>query len=826
MSKILLSKGLTNTNKHAISYSAEEACNEILKGESTNFYESYNEKQQIRFFADIDFKRDKDGNSYTKEDMILIDKAINNALQEINISNIGLGKAIVGQSSGKGYVNKSICYISSWRIWWPNSFSNLSTIKAWIIDNFEIIFIQKLKQQLKTNTKIGWINVVDKSVYVGSRKLRCVLSSKDREIRPLILTSLYPGEIEDTFISYIPSTCNEIFYTFNEVKMVEYINYENNISDIESVLTSLSDYRWNTYDTWIKIGMALKNSGYSFELWNKYSKICDTASKYNLESCITHWNSFSSNGELKIGTLYHWLKEDGIDIGFIPSIDDWTEAESIFGTSIAINEPLVESHILFKNEFGLACVFAKYYKNNIVCASHEPNTWYVFNTSKNIWIETYEISIVNMFCENMENIIKSIYDYYNELCEDDEKLKKIQKLINNTTILRVASICVRSASGMLYDKTFSKKLNSKKDILSVLNGTIELRTGMLRPRVREDYFTYILDYNYNPDANLFIWNKYFKTLFCDEEMINYIQWLLGYCLTGEQSAGVLPILYGNGHNGKSALIDFIKKVLGPTLYTTLNKKDFCSSDKNMDSLYYAIHARVATLNEAGKVTLDEEMLKNLTSATDTISVQAKFKSSVEVKFQLKLFIITNDKPTFSISTTSIWDRVRLLPFNVRFEYPESDEWDEELVTSGLMAAKDPLFLEELGKNIEGLLLWMIQGAIRFYSETEKIPKSIKISNKSYKLECNPAIEFLTDNIESSDICKISSLELLNMYKSYLIKNGTRDPKILKDRLLCVNLSSGMKGLGFVKKDYRIEGKVISGYIGCKFKHISDIDIVV
>lgn len=67
------------------------------------------------------------------------------------------------------------------------------------------------------------------------------------------------------------------------------------------------------YDSWIKVGMALKQEGYSCELWDSWSS---SSSKYKVGECEKRWISFDSD-ELTGGTIYHLACE----YGYMPEDD-------------------------------------------------------------------------------------------------------------------------------------------------------------------------------------------------------------------------------------------------------------------------------------------------------------------------------------------------------------------------------------------------------------------------------------------------------------------------------------------------------------------------
>ncbi len=99
--------------------------------------------------------------------------------------------------------------------------------------------------------------------------------------------------------------------------------------------------------------------------------------------------------------------------------------------------------------------------------------------------------------------------------------------------------------------------------LNCRNGTIDLRTGNLRPHRREDHITKLCSVAYEPDATCPLWLK-FQDQICDghESLVTFKQRFYGYCLTADVSEQVLLILYGGGANGKSTEVNTFLRLLG------------------------------------------------------------------------------------------------------------------------------------------------------------------------------------------------------------------------------------------------------------------------
>jgi Bifunctional DNA primase/polymerase, N-terminal/D5 N terminal like len=101
-------------------------------------------------------------------------------------------------------------------------------------------------------------------------------------------------------------------------------------------------------------------------------------------------------------------------------------------------------------------------------------------------------------------------------------------------------------------------------LLAVANGTIDLRSGELRQSRREDFMTKSLSVEYDRNATAPRWIEFVEEITQgDIALAEFLQRLLGYCLTGDTSEQCLFILHGHGANGKSTLLEVVHELLGP-----------------------------------------------------------------------------------------------------------------------------------------------------------------------------------------------------------------------------------------------------------------------
>ncbi len=101
-------------------------------------------------------------------------------------------------------------------------------------------------------------------------------------------------------------------------------------------------------------------------------------------------------------------------------------------------------------------------------------------------------------------------------------------------------------------------------LLTVANGTIDLRTGKLQePHRREDLITRLAPVAYDPDAECPRWLAHLKFVTKErQELIDFLQRAVGYSLTGDTREQCLFFLYGTGANGKGTTIRTLEALLG------------------------------------------------------------------------------------------------------------------------------------------------------------------------------------------------------------------------------------------------------------------------
>ena len=107
------------------------------------------------------------------------------------------------------------------------------------------------------------------------------------------------------------------------------------------------------------------------------------------------------------------------------------------------------------------------------------------------------------------------------------------------------------------------QLDTDPWLLNVENGTLDLRTGNLRPHCREDLITKLIPVPYIPNATCPTWDSFLHRIMTgNKELIRFLQKAIGYSLTGSTKEQVIFIFYGTGANDKSTFLITILSLLG------------------------------------------------------------------------------------------------------------------------------------------------------------------------------------------------------------------------------------------------------------------------
>ena len=404
------------------------------------------------------------------------------------------------------------------------------------------------------------------------------------------------------------------------------------------------------------------------------------------------------------------------------------------------------------NDKGSAELFSTVFKN---VSRYNPTQkdWMYYNGIK--WIADTEGMKAK---RNAKKLADAILSYAVNVSELDREnyLKYASRLMN----YRDRNTMVNDAK----DLNFFENTELDKDdlLLNLKNCVLDLSGDM--PKVLEHNADLLLskccNASYDPQATCKLWEKTINEIMeGNEEKIRYLQKILGLCLTGITAEEELYFFYGaSTRNGKSTICETVLSILndyGATISpeTLAVKANKDSRTASPDIAKLAGTRLVIASEPPKKMIFDTSLVKTLTGRD---RVTARFLHQNEFCFtpKFKLLINTNYLPTITDQTVFKSGRIRVVSFNKHFDEHEQNK-----------KLKD-----ELRKEANGILNWMIRGLYLYRKEGLEPPTAVRDSTEEYEADSDKIGRFISECLVKSDK-NTSAKDVYETYSKWCSDSG-------------------------------------------------------
>lgn len=367
-------------------------------------------------------------------------------------------------------------------------------------------------------------------------------------------------------------------------------------------------------------------------------------------------------------------------------------------------------------------------------------------------------------------------------------LRERERHFTESTNMRRIRNGVEYAQSMPQFATAVSKFDSVRTahLLNFTNGTVDLRTGALHPHCKEDYITKMCQYPYDPEAKAPFWQQTLNLLFDgNQELIRYVQVMLGASMVGSQDVRSVFIAYGPaGSNGKSALFEALGEVLGG--YADHAEFEMLAGidTGNLTELTTKMRIRGARLIFSSEVSssdrIDGSAMKRLTGS-DTITARDMFKGAVTFRPIFNIWVRTNRLPQISKADAAVWERIVIIPFDHTFS--GADKLDISIV------------MQRYKDEAPGILAWLVTGAVAWNTRTAEIPvpKRVQELKQTYMNDLDIFGDFLAEALVKRGDGKAFLNDLHRLYVDYCRRQNSKAPQF-----------------GAFKQDMRIRGYQFTG----------------
>jgi P4 family phage/plasmid primase-like protien len=235
------------------------------------------------------------------------------------------------------------------------------------------------------------------------------------------------------------------------------------------------------------------------------------------------------------------------------------------------------------------------------------------------------------------------------------------------------------------------------DIVACSNGLLHLPTGDLLPPTPTFFTHNVVDFAYDPSAPPPMeWQKFLGELWPDDQQsIDTLQEMFGYCLTGDTSQQKAFLLLGVKRSGKGTIARILRAIVGadntcgPTLASL--SKDFGTQPLIGKRLAIIADVRIGPKTDVAAIA---ERLLSITGE-DAIDVARKYNSAWSGKLDTRFVLMSNLLPWLSDVSGALVSRFILFKLSVSF-----------------FGREDTGLTNKLLKERTGILNWSIDGLRR------------------------------------------------------------------------------------------------------------------
>lgn len=671
--------------------------------------------------------------------------------------------------------------------------------EGWFQDEYLRTKINKLMIDANIWDKKSFIEPVEKFIDTGMAKKVWLMygSSKIQGGEPFLVTKVFNGKLEQITLLevfqekmkerksvveyYLPRflslrgfntavplksdvEARRAAYTGKRVRKTavpKKRSMEDVLADIKTIkdgeiMNMLSDDRADDFNSWMDIGWTLFNIGQgcdeALELWIEFSK---RSSKFVEGGCEDQWAKMEIRDK-SIGSLLAVAKIDSPD-----RFKEWkdTNVKTFLYKSLYEDKP---------NEWDVAEVFFKLYKDRFVCADAKKDLWFEFKDHR--WQQMGNgIALKRLLATEVVDLywgLKSDIGDQQRNAEESTRMKlekqagKCLKIITALKSVIFQNHVIKMLEVRFDDAVFLKKMDENKLLWVCENGVLDLELGLFREGRPDDYMSFSCNVAYQKfektDDEFIELKEYFRKVFVNKPRRSYFKDTACAAMEGGNVNKTFVIGTGGGDNAKTVTYSLLEKTFGdycikfPRELLVIGKSN--SSGSARPELSRVRGRRLAIAQELAKTeTLNIGVLKELTG-NDSFFSRGLYEKGTEIKPMFTLFMACNEPPQVPGHDDATWNRIRILDYESKFvkpqdlhKFPVPSSVQEQFKMKRFKA--DPSFGRRLPDMAPVLLSMLFDRYKKYKKRGLREPPEVQMATNTYRSTNDVHLQFIEDRIE-------------------------------------------------------------------------------
>jgi P4 family phage/plasmid primase-like protien len=443
-------------------------------------------------------------------------------------------------------------------------------------------------------------------------------------------------------------------------------------------------------------------------------------------------------------------------------------------------------------DLGNAHRMVETYRDRILyCPDHR--AWYIWNGR--FWGRDRELQIMVFAKETVQGMRLEAESIEGD--DDREKFIRWCDASQNTAKLKAM---IESAQSEVVIKP--EELDARPYLLCVENGTLNLKTGKLRPHDPADLITLMAPVEYDPDAMDPRWEEVLDRFVRPEsDLEEFLQRAAFASLTGTSEKAFINLFDDQvGDTGKTTFVGSLLAALGP--YGVEVKADAFLMDRGggvgriRSELAACYGKRMVVSSEApaGRH-LDVELMKKLTSGFGRFMYERKFENPWEGEITFTIWLDGNSVARARVEDNPLFARWRLAPFRHKIGRSERDaKWLEK-------ASRSPAYRA-------AVLAWAMRGRKAWRKDGIGSTRVVDKATAQVRKAMDPLAEFWAEHVRFGKGHFVTSERLRSRLEAWHSNRGGRGHAI-NDH----DLGSLLKARGATRGTKRIQGVTRRGWKG-------------
>ena len=303
------------------------------------------------------------------------------------------------------------------------------------------------------------------------------------------------------------------------------------------------------------------------------------------------------------------------------------------------------------------------------------------------------------------------------------------------------------------------RLDADPMLLGVENGCVDLSSGELLKSTKNKYITKQAATRADSAELCPTWDKFMAEITAgDDDLVAYIQRLVGYCLSGRTGEQILAFLYGTGANGKSTFLVTLRGLLGAYARQSPAETLLARREGGINNDIARLRgARLVTCveTEDGK-RLAEAMVKQLTGG-DPVTARFLHQEFFEFVPEFKIFLAANHRPIIRGDDIGMWRRIHLIPFTVTIPAEK----------------RDKALPDKLRAEWPGILAWAIRGCLAWQRDGLQPPRAVVEATQHYREEMDLIGAWISERCMLAEAAKVQASVAHRDYSKWIEDRGAR-----------------------------------------------------